>query len=78
MEGVVGIDVRYDDFHDEVIRRTRSGCQGNTRYVVIVDHTRTHTNTHTRTHTQLHTKIEVLTVILQSSPLCHCTTAEIK
>ena len=31
VEGVVGIDVRYDDFHDEVIRRTRSGCQGNTR-----------------------------------------------
>ena len=33
VEGVVGIDVRYDDFHDEVIRRTRSGCQGNSRYV---------------------------------------------
>ena len=31
VEGVVGIDVRYNEFHDEVIRRTRSGCQGNTR-----------------------------------------------
>ena len=31
VEGVVGIDIRYGDFHNEVMSRTRSMCQGDTR-----------------------------------------------
>ena len=45
VEGVVGIDIRYDDFHAEVMSRTRSMCQGNTRWAH-----HTHTNTHAHMH----------------------------